>query len=229
MPWRVAGLAVRFVLLVTLLWGVFLTALSMTPAQGWLADFQRDLRAGRVEAIVVRDGYATPEDRDTLIASSLIWTTDSLVWRMAQDAWNAGYPIERFTTDLARASFDGRLIRKPRGGQSGFWPAWLGEVPHRYGQVVQAAWVMALVVMLFSRPRLANRWAWFWLFTVGQIGAPLFVLLESRPIWSALDPVPPRVVRPVEGGTGCGLAILLGFTSGLLMLAIGTYVADLTG
>ncbi|MFI6504691.1 hypothetical protein [Nonomuraea typhae] len=232
MPWRVAGLAVRFVLAVTLLWGAFLTALSTFPAERELADFRRDLRAGRVETIVVvegNDSLSSSSSGGSASVSSLTWTADSLIWRRLREPWNARYRVRELDTDLAAASFSGTLIRRPDGGGRGFWPAWPAEVPHRYGWFVQLAWITAFFVMLASRPRLANRWAWFWMFTVGQYGAPLFVLLEPRPIWSALDPVPPRVVQPVSGGAGCALALLLAYASGVLLWGIGAYVAGLTG
>ncbi|MBB5079511.1 hypothetical protein [Nonomuraea endophytica] len=48
----VAGLAVRLILVVTLLWGGLLSAMSAFPGSAPLSDFHRDLRSGQVDVIV---------------------------------------------------------------------------------------------------------------------------------------------------------------------------------
>jgi hypothetical protein len=74
--------------------------------------------------------------------------------------------------------------------------------------------------------RYANRWAWFWMFTFGQVGAILFLLLEPRSLWYGTQPQPPRAVR-MSGGNGCvtsiGLAVMSGFAVTLFALGIETF------
>ncbi|MFG1827745.1 hypothetical protein ACGFIJ_35160 [Microbispora bryophytorum] len=70
-----------------------------------------------------------------------------------------------------------------------------------------------------DRPRLGNRWAWFWLFTVGEVGAMLFLLLEPRPLWRGLEPQNP-VRNRMGGGGGCVLALCLSLVIPVLV-AVG--------
>jgi hypothetical protein len=79
------------------------------------------------------------------------------------------------------------------------------------GWLVKVAWIATFVIMIgTARPRLGNRWAWFWLFTVGDIGAILFLFFEPRAVWRGLGPQGPASGR-MAGGQGCLMAICLHF------------------
>jgi hypothetical protein len=71
-----------------------------------------------------------------------------------------------------------------------------------------------------GRHRYANRWAWFWLFTVGQVGAVLYLILEPRPIWRPASRTAPTGRSPMGGGSGFLLSILLSITAFIVVLAI---------
>ena len=83
--------------------------------------------------------------------------------------------------------------------------------------VVGVLWVVLFLTMLFTRDHpYANRWAWFWLFTVGggAAGPLLYLWKEPEPLrlrrWR---PKARRLVprEPMTGGTGCLWAFVVGF------------------
>ncbi|HUR05380.1 MAG TPA: hypothetical protein VM347_22760 [Nonomuraea sp.] len=98
----------------------------------------------------------------------------------------------------------------------------------RGGWWIAASWVLVILTMLFAPPRLANRWAWFWLFTVGQVGAILYLVLEPRPLWQGPGEGLTRDKR-VNGGSGCAYSIILAIVSGLAALGIGRLVELVLG
>ncbi|MFI9557516.1 hypothetical protein [Nonomuraea endophytica] len=222
----VAGVAVRLILVVTLLWGGLLSAMSAFPGSAPLSDFHRDLRSGQVDVIVADvSRVENPEVHE------LIWADSKFSWHRAElwtDESPGPYLQSRLSKDVSDAGFTGLLdVRTRDDGGPGLWPVWLSPVPYSWNWMVVAAYVISLVIMLGSTPRFANRWAWFWLFTFGQTGAILFLLLEPRPIWSALDPEPPPLrTGRMSGGSGCVASIGLGFVSGLLAWWVGLAVSD---
>ncbi len=92
------------------------------------------------------------------------------------------------------------------------------------GKIAVALWIVVLARMLLTREhRYANRWAWFWMFTIGQIGVLLYLWSEPEPLLMPLgrSPVRVRAHQPVAGGTGCLLSIasmLLASVAGPLIL-----------
>jgi hypothetical protein len=98
----------------------------------------------------------------------------------------------------------------------GVLPLRVPWAPLRYA--AGAVWLLTLVHMLAQGGhRVANRWAWFWMFTIGQVGALLYLLREPTPLWRAelLD----TDSAPIRGGVGFGYAVLYTFAVGALSIA----------
>lgn len=94
------------------------------------------------------------------------------------------------------------------------------------GTIAVALWIVLFARMLLTREhRYANRWAYFWLFTVGQIGALLYVWSEPEPLLMPLGRSRARVHvdRPITGGTGC----LLSIASVFLVSVVGLVLSHL--
>lgn len=73
------------------------------------------------------------------------------------------------------------------------------------GAIAIALWIVLFGHMLLTREhRYANRWAWFWLFTVGQIGALLYLWSEPESLLRPLRRTSGRVreQHPITGGVG---------------------------
>ncbi len=207
-PYRLIGLFLRVLLLCVLMWGVIVSIPSLSLPGGTPAQFEQALDQDRVTFVIYR---STPEQ-----VTSVKWAEGAFSWHYA----GVSYPVDAFI---------GRTWEVPTRSESDSnrWiPFWVYITPVKYGWVVAVAWALALAVMLGSVPRLANRWAWLWLFTVGQIGAILFLLLEPRSLWYGTQPQdPPRYRR--TGGVGClnaiGLAVVtvaLGALAGALIEAV---------
>lgn len=68
-----------------------------------------------------------------------------------------------------------------------------------------------------ARPRLGNRWAWFWLFTVGKIGAIMFLFSEPRPLSYGVEPQKTAYRGRLGGGQGCVMALGLSFILSIIV------------
>ncbi|MEU6737704.1 hypothetical protein [Streptosporangium sandarakinum] len=210
---RIAGLTVRIVLLAVLLAGALVAALSSAPTARTRAEFRAAVAAGRVSAVLYR-----PHDG---LVQEVEWSEGPLVWHRIEDlpapGGGPGYTTTEFWAEISRVPLDAVSLFGDRSDRSGFLPDWPFRVL-RYGGVpwVAFAWGIAFLIMLGSTPRLGSRWAWIWLFTVGQVGAIGFLLLEPRPLWYRADRQPAPVVR-MSGGQGClmsvGLAIIAVFAA----------------
>ncbi|WP_432929360.1 hypothetical protein ACQPZZ_04905 [Microbispora sp. CA-135349] len=204
LPYRLAGLWLRVLLLVVLLWGALVSVLSAIPRDRTLADFHTALRAGQVTYVI----YAgTPMD--------LRWSTGPLFWHRVERGPDMAYTPRELMRDLdATVPRPEARLMQPRGAYFSGWPF---HVPVRGAAwPVGGAWIAALFIMLgTARPRVGNRWAWFWLFTVGEVGAMLFLLLEPRSLWRGLEPQEPAL-NPMGGGRGCVLALCLSLLAPVL-------------
>jgi hypothetical protein len=163
-----------------------------------IADFQTALRAGRVTYVIVGGGRSHLTD--------LRWSTSPLFWYRSQ----AGdYTRRDLTRDLGTAGAR-PVVRLPQSQGKGALPRWPFTVPvPRLGWTVRVAWLATFLIMLgTARPRLGNRWAWFWLFTVGSVGAVLFLYWEPRSLRRGLRPQEPPA-RPLSGGMGFTAAVCL--------------------
>ncbi|MCT9931321.1 hypothetical protein N5079_13950 [Planotetraspora sp. A-T 1434] len=201
-PYRIAGLWVRVALLVVLLWGGLITVLSAAPLERSAADFQTALRAGQVTYVIYKGTGNCLDD--------LRWSSGPLFWYQAKELWNLTYTRRDLSHDLSAAG-PGPVVRRVsrHDDGKGLFLDWPFQVPvPRLSWLVKAAWIATLVIMLgTARPRLGNRWAWFWLFTVGEIGAIAFLFFEPRPIWCGPGPQGPAYVGRMGGGQGCLIAI----------------------
>ncbi|MBB3729719.1 hypothetical protein [Nonomuraea dietziae] len=198
-PWRVVGLVVRVVLLSILLWGGLVSALSTFTREGTMEELRAALGDGDTVVYL-------PHPREVR------WSDGPFGWRrLPLDDSRSVREIDRL---LDAAGPPGATV--VRADHDSWPPDWFEDVPARHAWLVPLAWFGTLLAMLArSRPRYANRWGWFWMFSVGGIGAPLYLLLEPQPIWAAMDgPMPPARSR-LDGGSGCLVAILLAFVSGL--------------
>ncbi|MGI5488445.1 hypothetical protein [Microtetraspora malaysiensis] len=217
-PYRIAGLWVRVLLLVVLVWGGLVTLLSVAPRERALADLRADLAAGRVTYVIYTGGGdARAELREVR------WSTAPLFWYRARSPWPGDGPYTQagLLTDVAPEISDADasvpdprpVVRRAEDEPGrGIFPSWPFRVPLPYASwAVTTAWIATLLIMLgTTRPRLGNRWAWFWLFTVGKIGAVAYLLSEPRSLWRGLGPQDPPP-SPLGGGQGCLLAVCLQF------------------
>ncbi|MEV0970936.1 hypothetical protein [Microtetraspora glauca] len=224
-PYRIVGLWVRVLLLVILLWGTLVTVLSAAPRTRDVADFRADLRAGRVTYVIYESGHGD--------VRAMRWSNSPLFWYSMEDPWgqdvDGTYTVARLTADLD-ASEARPVLRQARLRDNGVpaYPDWPFAVPVPYvSWTVKAAWIAAFVIMLgTARPRLGNRWAWFWLFTVGQIGAVMYLCSEPRSLWRGLGPQAPPP-SPLGGGRGCALAVCFQFLTPVAIMGVGIVLPGL--
>ncbi|MBG0826889.1 hypothetical protein HS041_03765 [Planomonospora sp. ID67723] len=222
--WKVLGLAVRIILLVLLLAGALIVALSTAPSGRTLGEFRAAAQADRVSQVVYRQ-----QGGDVL---HLVWSEGPLVWHEVQGLPVGDgpevYSVKQFRREIGATS--ARVNKEEAAsGSRGIFPNWPFRVPVTLGAwAVGAAWCVTFLGMLGSTPRWGNRWAWFWLFTVGQIGAILFLLLEPRPGWNLSDREPEPRAR-WDGRTGCLLSLGLGIASAVAAVGLGALAGLLLG
>ncbi|WP_066363990.1 hypothetical protein [Herbidospora mongoliensis] len=215
----------RIALLLVLLYGALVVSATSRPSARTFGQFRAALTAGEVDRVTWRG--------DSGGIWQLHWSESPLIWHEAPPEKLAGdggpYTPERLDADLDRSRIRPlaeHLDNRNSGSILPEWPFWfpgVGFLPW-----LAAAWVIAFVVMVGSRPRLGNRWAWFWLFTVGEIGALLFLVLEPRPLWKGPGPGAAES-KPISGHTGCLYSILLAIVSIGLALGVGELVRLLLG
>ncbi|MEU1882869.1 hypothetical protein ABZ470_36665 [Streptosporangium sp. NPDC020072] len=247
--WWLAGTVVRVVLLLVLLFGALLVVAAAAPTGRTLSDFRAALKADRVTVVVYRASQSgtvstdqppaavqppsveqpppeaeAPDSSDSPeVVYALRWAEGPLVWhRIDQGPVSDGkgaYTFDRFGADIGDSG--ARLVQESVRQPSWWYATWPFEIPPTLGMWwVGAAWVATLMIMLGSTPRLGNRWAWFWLFGVGQIGAFAFLLLEPRPLWHRYGRPPPERGR-MRGGTGCLLSIVTSVVAVGVAAAVG--------
>ncbi|GIH15733.1 hypothetical protein [Rugosimonospora africana] len=239
------GRAIRAGALVVLLLAALTMVGSALPGWRGTDDLTADLAAGRVtyiEYVPVRD--------------TVRWVDDQVRWRQALIAAplheTPGQPVlgreEEWVRDRIEASGHpvDLVVRNGTGNGWELWLLWVPSKPLR--AAATAVWLLTLVHMLTrGGHRVANRWAWFWLFAIGQSGALLYLLLEPLPLWTtglarrAASDAPSQTGRatglgrraapsrtgraakpstPIRGGTGFVYAVLLAFCSGVLSLGV---------
>lgn len=223
--WWIAGTVIRIVLLLMLLWGALGATLSLTPSPRTLDEFHAAVSAGRVSAVVYEE--------DSGDVHRLTWSEGPLIWHgidtLPVHGSGRAYTVERFQNET-RATVSEVTLAEPEGAdRGGIFPAWPFRTPVQSDvRWVALAWVLTFLIMLGSTPRLGNRWAWFWMFTVGQIGAILFLLLEPRPLWYRHGRLPKPRER-LSGGMGCLTSVALSFAAMAAAVAVGELVGRLLG
>jgi hypothetical protein len=214
--WWTSGL--RLLVLLVLLAGAASVLVGLNPAQRQEQDLVADLAAGRVTYLEYQPGFgevrwatgwwrwykevpAPPEVVENP-AGDLPPRTRALQ-RLQQQVDASGHPVVVDVSDDARPTF---------------WPSRIAWGPLQL--LTTVAWVGTFLFMLGGpRHRYANRWAWFWLFTIGQAGVLLYLVLEPRPVWHPSSwPAPPGR-KPIGGGSGFVYGILLAIALSLVAVA----------
>lgn len=218
----VAGRVVRAVALVVLVLAILTVVTSWAAPRRSTEDLSADLAAGRVTYVEYASGTRTVR-----------WVVDLVLWRQAQlpaqpDVPADGNPTNGNTANGAAQGRDmtwleqqitasGHAVRLAEvdGTSRRLWLQYVPWPP--LGFAAAAVWLLTLVQMLSSGGhRVANRWAWFWMFTFGQLGAVPYLLLEPVPLWRSRRPVTGR--RPIGGGMGLVYSVLLGFAGAALSM-----------
>jgi hypothetical protein len=205
-----AGRAVRALALLVLVLASLTVVASWVPVQRSTQNLSADLADGRA-------GYVeyVPDTR------TVRWVVDFALWRETRlparsDVPADGNPSGQDMTWLEdRITASGHQVRLTE--VDGTIPRlWLTLVPWPpLGFAAGAVWLLALVHMLSNRGhRVANRWAWFWMFTFGRAGVLLYLLCEPVPLWRSRLRGTGR--RPIGGGIGLVYAVLLTFAGSVL-------------
>jgi hypothetical protein len=197
--------AFRLVLLLVLLAGAVSVAVAALPSTRPESDLTRDIAAGRITYLDYDE-----QTRDVR------WVTGRWHWHETTlVTWQAGADRSSSTGDpamtwlLQRIDESGHFVsvRIHRTHNRSLWPSEI--IWDRLQIATMAAWIGTFLLMLgTTRHRYANRWAWLWLFTFGQVGALLYLVLEPQPIWRPRS-WPPRGRPPIGGGSGFLGSILL--------------------
>ncbi|MER7458909.1 hypothetical protein [Micromonospora sp. NPDC126480] len=206
-------------LLLVLLVGAVAVVASVRPAERSEPDLAADLAAGRVTYL----DYDRGDGRVRWANGWWRWSTTSLM-SLTGGGEQPSAVAPRSDAALAwldrqiRASGHHVPVSIREDHEPGWWPAEVAWEPLQAATV--AAWFGTFLIMLFSaHHRYANRWAWFWLFTVGQVGVLLYLVLEPQPVWRPRS-WPPRTERaPLGGGIGLIWAILLSIAASLAGLS----------
>jgi hypothetical protein len=205
-----AGRAVRAIALLVLVFAALTVVTSFAPAQRSAQDLSADLTAGRAAYVEYEPGTRTVR-----------WVVDLVLWRETRlparaDVPADGNPRAQDLTWLEQqitASGHPVGLAEANGTSGGLWLRLVRWPPLQFATV--AIWLLALVHMLVTGGhRLANRWAWFWMFTFGQLGALVYLLCEPVPLWRSQLLVTGR--RPIGGGMGLVYSVLLAFAGGLV-------------
>jgi hypothetical protein len=216
--WWSAGF--RVVLLLVLAAGAATAMASVRPAERPEADLTADLAAGQVTYL----DYERSDHRVRWMTGWWRWRTTALAsWIDNGEMPSAGDA----QSDAALAWLHRQIdasghpvpVRLRVGPEPSWWPMKVVWEPLQSATV--AAWVGTFLIMLGRADhRYANRWAWFWLFTVGQVGVLLYLMMEPRPIWRPRSWLPRTDRAPARGWTGLLWAIVLSVAAGVVALGV---------
>jgi hypothetical protein len=206
--WWSAGF--RLVLLLVLLAGAVSVAVAVNPPLRPESDLTRDIAAGRVTYL----DYDQQSHEVRWATGWWRWHETTLVTPdTSADQPSTGDPALTRLNQQIDGSGHFVPVRIHSGQNSRWWPSEI--IWDRLEIATVAAWIGTFLLMLSTtRHRYANRWAWFWLFTLGQAGALLYLVLEPQPIWRPRS-WPQRDKPPIGGGTGFLWSILLPCVAGL--------------
>ncbi len=191
---------------------------SVSPSWRPAQELTTDLAAARVSYIEYDRG-----------SGMVRWVVDQVRWREA----DVPPPPDVDQQTASKVSGDvwveqqieasGRhvtLVTVQDGGPR-LWTLRVPWAPLRYAAIAVCA--LTLIQMLASGGhRVANRWAWFWMFSIGQVGALLYLLREPVPLWRS--EVADTGRAPMGGGFGflfaIGLAIATAIVGSAVALAL---------
>lgn len=217
---RVA-LVVRVLIAVGLILG--LASVASQPLQRTVNDLFIALQEGRVDSIRIERPTGVAEDISAGSASLRVeWSGTgrpahaTYQWSFSDDAaTDEGELIldegELILDEAAAAGVQVREIATDPFGFSGT----SGVIWHPVAAVGMLAAFAVLILLIASpQPRLATKWAWFWL---GCAITPLwlaFVVLEPLPLWA--NQPQPLIRNRLTGGWAFLLGIVLASTAGWL-------------
>ncbi|MCS3780114.1 hypothetical protein [Tsukamurella ocularis] len=212
--------AIRATFLAVLVIGAIAGAITAHPRIASSDDFTRALDRGEVVRVVPW------EHSNSNTVGAADWSTGPFHWYTGPIPGTGTYSefrTQMYDRGVQVETYDDTIVR---------WPF---RTPTWFGTTVAIAWMLTFLAMLTSRPRWGNRWAWFWMFVIGQVGALLYLLLEPRPLWhsfriaalrrpdATLDAT--REANPREdlrtGSEGCALSLVVGFGAAVTAAGIG--------
>ncbi|TDE92769.1 hypothetical protein EXU48_14745 [Occultella glacieicola] len=193
-PW---GLGLRLALALMLVVGV--VQMVLQPVDGTVEELLDDLHAGRVSELTIQ---RLPDGMEVSGGYRVEWSGDR-ARRVATYELNTspdGPEVDEGATILAAAE------DSPEPVTVTVTRDW--EAPGLHANLTVLAAMFALFVLVLGpQPRLATKWAWFWLTCAAAPIWLLYLILEPVPLWSR-GPATARASR-LTGGTAFILAILL--------------------
>lgn len=238
--------ALRVAALIVLLTAAVAAATAAHPREASYEDFRRDVERGSVTRVIIPKNQWTQDSVRTGIWSTgpFRWKQGTVVdtppwempeWSTRSTSDTAGpSPWSTFANDMRARGVD--LDRESDDGPT--FIAWPLRTPEWFSLLVSLTWLATFAVMLTSTPRWGNRWAWFWMFVIGQIGVILYLIFEPRPFVRFPrrrrpdgppgapepydEPAPPRPRR--DGAQGCLLSLLAAIVAAAASAGVGWLV-----
>lgn len=204
-------------LAILLTWAVG-AATAAHPREAGYEEFVHEVQRGAVDQVLLPNTSSSSSSDETVWMAT--WSTGPFQWREGPISDRTMLTVGDFSrtmrdqgVDVTRENDDAGLLTWPLRG-----PAWMSTL-------LGLTWLAVFLVMLGSRPTYATRWAWFWMFVVGQLGALVYLLLEPAPLWrratvaeEAEDSAVPVAPRTRWNG-------LQGFAGSILLLVGGAAAA----
>lgn len=180
---------------------LLLTLPRQQPIDARFDQLLDQVRAGQVTSVQIPGEAGSSEFQ---------WHEGPLRWYEASGPPDAQLQLQR---TAAAPGAHGISFSTRDSGEERLWVQTLSSADEPSWLVFTASslWAVLFFVMLATREHpYANRWAWFWLFTLGAVGPILMLFKEPRPL--RLRPSrpgrPPRAARdPITGGVGLSYAI----------------------
>ncbi|WP_336791472.1 hypothetical protein [Gordonia malaquae] len=218
---RTALLVARWAALLVVTTGFVSAAAAFQPKAADHDQFARDVDRGAVDIVLIDSA-----ESDALI-SAVTWSTGPFHWRTGPAA-AVSVEVGEFKQRMHDKGVEVDIARDAPKLIS--WPS---RAPGWVVSVLALVWLVTFLAMVSSTPRWANRWAWFWMFFVGQIGVLIYLLVEPEPLWRRaagpgeveMSPVEddlPELVPDsrIRGGMGFIFAGAMGIAAGLLAGAV---------
>lgn len=199
-PSAPAALMLRLVLI-----ACFCAALMhtmMMPVERTVGDLLSNLSDGNVETMTIE---RPPSDLQGQMRLRVDWT---------QTSGRDGYTYYESSTLLDQPGIDEgeTILTAAQGSPSPVDITVRDGMADRSGIIWNAiglVWIAALFVLIAGRqPRLATKWAWFWLGWAVPVAFLVFLVLEPVPAWRRTA-ASPRA-RRLTGGWAFLLALVLG-------------------
>jgi hypothetical protein len=191
------GLVVRALIAVLMVAGVVQIALQ--PVQREVGDLLDELRAGRVDELMIERLPAGGQGQGTFRVE---WSGDSghSVARYELSTFGGSPRIDEGAIILAAAEDSPEPVSvtlRQDWDQSGVHISLVGS----------AALAALILLVVGPQPRLATKWAWFWLTCAAAPIWLVYLILEPVPWWQRRL-APPRP-RRLSGGWGFVAAVVL--------------------